>query len=48
MRDVKPAEMTSWLCHLLSFDGQGLQAGAMALWTFALRGLEELVGKERC
>lgn len=46
MRDVKPAEMTSWLCHLLSFDGQGLHAGARALRTFALWGSEEAAGKE--
>lgn len=41
MRDVKLAEMTSWLCHLLFLDGQGLHAGAVASWTFALWGLEE-------
>lgn len=28
MRDVKPAEMTSWLCHLLFLDGQGLHTEA--------------------
>lgn len=41
MRDMKPAEMTSWLFHLLFFDGQGFHAGAVALWTFALRGRED-------
>lgn len=35
MRDVKPAEMTSWLCHLLFLDGQGLHMGAGAWWTFS-------------
>lgn len=40
MRDVKPTEMTSWLCHLLFLDGQGLHAGAAASWTFALCDLE--------
>lgn len=41
MRDVKPAQMTSWLCHLLFLDRQGLRAGALALWPLALWGMEE-------
>lgn len=41
MRDMKPAEMTSWLFHLLFLDGQGFHAGAVALWMFALWGRED-------
>lgn len=38
MRDVKPTEMTSWLCHLLFLDGQGLHTGGQVFSGTAVLG----------